>query len=139
MRYAEPRLVDDLVPVEEQVEIDGPRAETGAVARSAERTFDREQPGEQLAGPEVGLQHHGRVQKARLILDSHRVRLSEARDGEHLDCGIVGEVRDRAPERRLAVAQVRAEADVRPRHERAAILAMRRRRDRPRRRPLAGG
>jgi hypothetical protein len=55
-----------------------------------------------------------------LIQKAHRLRIGERGHGHHLDARRRRELRDRAAERRLAVAEVGAEADIRPGHCREA-------------------
>src|SRR5690349_19063963 len=55
MRDREPRLLDHLVPVEQQVEVDRARAEARAVACPAELAFHRQKQVEQRARLELGL------------------------------------------------------------------------------------
>ena len=66
MRDGQARLVDRLVAVEQQVEVDRPRPPALA-ALAAELALDREQPVEQLARRELGLERGGAVQEARLV------------------------------------------------------------------------
>lgn len=110
VRDVQPLLVHDLVPVQEQVEIDGARAEA-APARPAELALEREQAVEQVARPQLGL-HDGRcVQKPRLVDEPDRVGLAERGHRHDLDERLRGEERERPAQGRLALAEVRAETD----------------------------
>ncbi len=110
VRDREARLVDDLVAVEEQVEIDRPRAVAWAVAGPAERALDLEQRVEQLPRAELGLDCGRALRNARLVVVPPRFRLPERGNGN--DDHALAEQLERPPQRRLAVAEVRAEADV---------------------------
>ena len=94
--------------------------------RRASRPSSRstaEQRVEQLAGGELGLERGGAVQEARLVDDADRIGLAQRRDGD--DPVPARRERSSAADRRLAVAEVGAEADV------GAASSPRRRDDRP--------
>ena len=116
VRNPKPRLANRLVAVQEQVEVDRPRAEARAVAHPAESALDVEEPGEELRRRKLRLDLGGRIQEARLVEESDRVGLAEGRDAPQLDAGLASEQLERLPERRLAVAEVRAEAHECARH-----------------------
>src|SRR5262245_43777122 len=85
MRHLERRLVDLLVAVQQQVEVDGPRAETRALARTAEAPLDPKENDEEPASSDVGLERGGGVQESRLVDDPDRRRIPETGDGGHMD------------------------------------------------------
>src|SRR5688500_15134958 len=110
-------LVDRLAAVEQQVEIDRPRTPPLA-ALTTEPALDLEQRVEQLPWREAGLETHGAVQERRLLGDSDRLGLAQLRDRDD-----AGESGDRRADRRLPVAEIRAESDVGDRHGRVARTA----------------
>ena len=112
MRHPEAVLVHGLIAVDEQVEIDRPGAEPGALALPAQGALDREQRVEERARRQVRLQRHRPVQEARLVEIADRVGLAEARDGHDLDPRGRREPVDCRQESGLAVAEVGAEAHV---------------------------
>jgi subtilisin family serine protease len=124
VRNAEARLANRLVAVEEQVEVDRARAEAGAAAHPAEAALDVEEPAEELGRRELRLDLGGRVEEARLVDESDRHGLAERRDAPQLDARLPGEQLERLPERRLAVAEVRAEADECARHSMKVACAV---------------
>ena len=113
MRQRQPWLVDLLVPVEEQVEVDCARAPARAVARTAQVALDREQGVQEPARAECRIQRGRRVEEGRLLDGPPRIGFPHPGDGGHLDAGTGAERRERRVERRPAVAEVGAEADVR--------------------------
>ena len=113
MRHRQPGLVDLLVAVEEQVEVDRAGAPAQAVARPPEVTLDRKQRVHELARAECRVQRGRRVEEGRLLDRPPRVGLPDHGDGDDLDAGTGAERRERGIERRPAVAEVDAEADVR--------------------------
>ena len=120
MRHAQARLVDALVTVDEQVEIDDPRAPALAT-NASERALDLEQELERARGVRARLDRDRAVQEPRLVDDPDRVGLAQLRDGDDLDAVGRPEELDRSPQRRLARAEIRAEPDVRARHDRAPV------------------
>ncbi len=118
MRHREPRLVDGLLAVEQEVEVDRARA----VARprptfATEVAFDLEQEVEQLARAELGLDLRHGIEEVGLILVAPRLRLADPGEPDGADA--LG----RLPDRLLTVAEVRAEPDVGPGHGRSTVTA----------------
>jgi len=113
----EPRLVDLGLAVEEQVEIERSRAlggDEGPV--SPEPGLDGEQEVQELSGLEAALEGRGPVQEARLVGVADGRRVDEPRNCDELDALGGVELGERGPDRRLAVAEIGAEADVCPGH-----------------------
>ena len=104
MRDDEAGLVENLILVDEQVEVDRARAEARAVACASELALHVEQAVEQRAWLERGLEPGGAVEEARLVEVADRIGLAERRDGDD----VLAEQLERAAERRLPVAEVRA-------------------------------
>ena len=121
MRDPEARLVDLLLPVDQQVEIERPRA-LGRDSRTvaAETRFDCEEEVEERPGRQLGLERHDPVQEARLIQKAHRLRIDQRGDADHLDARGCGKLCDRRAKRRLAVAEVGAQPNVCTGHGRDA-------------------
>ena len=123
MRDGEPRLVERLVAVEEQVEVDRPRPEARTLADPPEGAFDGQEGVQELPRGQRRVDRGGSVQEARLVEKVHRVGVAEGGDrDDHDSLGCV-QRRDRCVERALALAEVRAEADVRARHHATLTLA----------------
>src|SRR3954453_8598772 len=118
MGHPEPRLVDRLVAVEQEVEVDRPWPPPRPDAFPAEAALDVEQVVEQAARREGGLDLRGRVQEAGLLLVPPGLGLAQPRETRRPD------ERCRPPDQRLAVAQVRAETDVGDGHGRSAVTAL---------------
>ena len=92
MRHLEPRLVDRVVSVEQEVEVERPRTSRRAVAGSSERRLRLEQHVQQRPRRERRLERDRAVQKARLIRDkADRIRFAQRRHGDYLDLRIRGE------------------------------------------------
>src|SRR4029079_6780921 len=87
-------------------------------ALAAELAFDGEQRFQQLARGELRLEGCGAVQERRLVDDPDRIGLAQRRDGD--DPGQRVECR---ADRRLAVAEVGADTDVRAGHRSAVTVA----------------
>ena len=108
MRDGQAGLVDHLVAVEQQVEVD--RARPPALpALAAQLALDREEDVEQLPRRELGLERGDAVQEPRLVGDADRIRLAQGRDARRRPGSSAIAARIVA----FAVAEVRAEADVR--------------------------
>ena len=84
MGQRQTRLVSDLVAVEEQVEIDRPRA-VAHVADTPEALLDVEQPLEKLPRRQVGRDLDSAVQERPLLDRPDRLGLAQPRDGDDLD------------------------------------------------------
>src|SRR5688500_15894347 len=111
MRDLEPRLVDLLVPVEQEVEVDRARSEARPAPIPAEQPLDGlkpvEQPGRRQLRPESG----GAVEESRLVLVADRIGLLERRDCDDLDLGPRFEQLEGAANRRFAVSEIGTEPD----------------------------
>src|SRR3989441_1318480 len=115
MRDGQARFVHDLVAVEQEVEVDHARAVARAFAGAAEGALDLEQPLEQRARALVRLELRDGVEKARLVGVAPRLGLDRRREPGRPD------QLGRAPDRRLAVAEVGAEPDVGEGHGRSTV------------------
>ena len=100
---------DDLVPVEEDVEVDGPRSVTPGRLPS-QALLDPLDERQELEGTEEGRPPQGHVQEAGLVGDVRRLRLVDGRD--RLDVDLGAELLERLGEVGLPVAEVRAEPEV---------------------------
>jgi hypothetical protein len=107
VRDDQPRLVDDLVAVEQEVEVDRPRPPPWAEPEAPEGALDLEQPVEQAAWRELGVDLGRGVQERRLVGVAPGLGLADRREAGGAEA--VGRLEDRG----LAVAEVGAEADVR--------------------------
>ena len=114
MRERETRLVDRQALVEEQVEVDRPRAPPLAVASTAEPALDVEEEVEQRSRREVRLERERAVQVRGLLDGAPGLRLAERGDSDDDHVRRRAHELDRPPDRRLPVTEVRPEADVRP-------------------------
>jgi hypothetical protein len=100
------------VPEQEQVEVDRARAVARARERAPVLGLDRLADIEQGLGGEICADPSGRVQEVRLVEDlAGRLGLVQRRDGVDGDA-VITEIGDGATEVVLAIAEVRAEADV---------------------------
>ena len=106
VRYDEAWLRDRLVPKEQEVEVDRPRAPPRPDPLPPEPALDIEQVIEQTTGRQGGVDLRDRVQEPRLVLVAPRLCLDNR--GEPRGADHVGGLADQA----LAVAEVRAKADV---------------------------
>src|SRR5581483_6725689 len=105
------------VVVEQEIEVEGAWAPArDGVPVAAESGLDPKQRGEQLAGRKLGVHDGSAVQEPRLIEVPDRVGLAEARDRDEVDSGRPRELVERGANGRLALAEVGAEAEVRPGH-----------------------
>jgi Subtilase family len=93
-----------------------------ARADAAEPALDVEQQREEITGRKLGLERGGSVEEARLVDDADGLGVDEPGHGGHADSRLVRQLVERRPDRRLAVAKVRAEADVGARHPQDATL-----------------
>ena len=112
VRNDELGLVDSLVAVEEEVEIDRPRAEARAGAITPELEFDCVEPGEERPRGKGRAKRRRAVQEARLVEVPDRIGLTQGRDGDDVDVAARGEPIERAADRLLAFAQVGSKSDV---------------------------
>jgi subtilase family protein len=120
---AEPRLVDLDASVEQEVEIERPRAVgRGRVAVAAEASLDREEQVEELPRRASGLEGRDPVQERRLIDDADGLRIDQGGNAEDLDPLGGRKLRNRGTDRPLAVAEVGAEPDVHASHAGEATL-----------------
>src|SRR5438552_8408593 len=119
----QPRLVDLLVAVEEEVEVERARAVLAGHADTAEALLHVEQAVEELTRLERRVERSGAVEEARLLADPDRFRLAQRRDRHDLDPLSRAECVDRLAQRALAVAEVGPEADVRARHGLVTVAA----------------
>jgi len=77
VRHTKAGLVDRLVAVEQQVEVDGARAEARACSLAAQRLLDGEQPIQELTWRERRLELRRAVQEARLLEVADGIGLAE--------------------------------------------------------------
>lgn len=112
MRHRQTRLVAQLVAVDEQIEVDRARTVPLPVADAPELTLDGEQLVEELARGQRRLEHRRAIEIAWLVDDPHGVRLPQARHDDDLDTSPLREREQCTANRRLAVAQVGAQADI---------------------------
>ena len=126
VRDGEVRLVDRLVAVEQQVEIDRPRAETLAGVAHAAELVARPRAGRSSSsrGSELGLDRDGAVQEARLVDVAHGLGLAQRRHGEDADVRVGAQELDaRARSSRRRSPRFDAEADVGA-HERRSVKVL---------------
>lgn len=71
-----PRLLHDLVAVQKEVEVDRPWSESRPRPLPAELALHGEEPREELARPELGLDSHRTVQEAGLVEEADRFGLA---------------------------------------------------------------
>jgi Subtilase family len=126
MRDLEPRLVDDGVTVEQEIEIDRPGAVPGAVTHASELALDLEHPIEELTRCELGPEGRRRVEEAGLVLVADGIGLPEGRNGEDFDLGIGVEPLHGSPDRPFPVSEVCAQTDVENPHPVAMVSSVRR-------------
>ena len=118
MGHGQPGLVDLLVAEKQEVEVDRPRAEPRPVASAAEALLYGKECVEQAASVELRLDRSCRVEEARLVEVAHGLRFAKGRNGDDTYVGRRVEGRERRPHRRLTIAEVRADPDVRQLHSR---------------------
>ena len=118
MRHLEPRLVEHLRVVEQEVEVESARP-LGRAGRTIppEPGFQGEQELEERAGLEVGPELDRAVQEARLVEVADRIGLLERRDRYHLHSVGQAELGHGRPDRGGAVAEVRPQRDESPGQE----------------------
>ena len=116
VRDRQPRLVDDDVVYQEEVEVDRPRAVPRPEARATELPLHLEERSERVAWRELRLDLDGAVEEGRLVEVADGIGLAERGDGDDLDPRLAPEQLDGAGQRRGAVTEVRPEADVRASH-----------------------
>src|SRR4051794_37844515 len=111
VRQLEARQLELHLVVEEQVEVDRPRA-VARPALAAELLLDLEQPVEEHDRGELRLDGGDAVQEARLVDDADRLRLAQRGEGGEPHLRRLRDELDGAVDRGLRVADVGAEADV---------------------------
>jgi hypothetical protein len=119
VRDLEAGLADGFVAVEQEIEVDRagtPPLRAGTVA--AEAPLDLEQAVEEIPRTQARLDFGHPVHEPRLFDVPDRIRLTEGRNRHDGDPVELVHTRQRLAERRLALAEVGAEANVRP-HERS--------------------
>ena len=118
MRKLEARLAYLLRVVEQEIEVERPRA-LGRPGRPVppEAGLDSEQQVEEIPWGELGPKLGCAVQEARLVEIPDRLGLLERRDGDHLHAVRAVQLGNSRADRGLAVAEVRAQRDEGPRHE----------------------
>ena len=77
MRHAQPRLVDDLVAVDEQIEVDRSRPPRAPVAHPPELLLDAQERVQELARRQARLDGDGAVQELRLVGLPDRLGLAQ--------------------------------------------------------------
>src|SRR4029077_16729219 len=123
VRDGEARLVDRLVAVHKRVESARPRAELAGDANTAEALLDGEQPVEELARAERGLERGHAVEEARLLADADPACLAQPGGGPALESFLGAERVAGCAECSLAVTDVGAEPDVGARHGLVTVAA----------------
>ena len=112
VRNLEAGLVDRPVAVDQDVEVERPRTLVGRGAPvPAEGTLELEDRRQEVAGRKPRLELHRAVQETRLVDVAHRLRVTKARDSQHLSLWQAAEPPDRSAQGSLTVAEIRAEAD----------------------------
>src|SRR3954451_6625644 len=122
MGQLEPRDLQLQVVVEQEIEVDRARAVPQG-AHPAQLLLDLEQPAQDGLRGELRVDRRSAVQEARLVLDADRVRPAQRRDGGDTDRGSRPQEVERLADRRLRIAQVRAEPDVGAAHRRRSTVA----------------
>src|SRR5437016_5848253 len=106
MRDAKARLVDPLVPVQQEVEVERPRAAGKPLAAAPELALDAQEQLQERARRQGRLHRSRAVEEAGLINDrADGVGFAERRDGDDLDSRLGCEALDRCTERSLPVAE----------------------------------
>src|SRR5438552_6680521 len=118
MRDHEAGFGELLVAVEQQVEVDRARPVAGPLARPPQCALDLEQAVEEDTRRLDGLELGDGVEEARLVGIAPRLRLEQRGDTRG------AEELQRSADRRLAVAEVGPEPDVRERHGRSTVTAL---------------
>jgi subtilisin family serine protease len=116
VRNAQTWLLDDLLPVEEQIEVDRPRPEALTGAHPAKSALDVEQTVEQLPRRELGADVRRAVDEVRLVEEPDRLRFAQRRHGDDLDLRIGAEQLEGAAYVLLTVAEIGADTHVGFRH-----------------------
>ena len=123
VRDGQTGLVDLRVLVEKQVEVERPRpVRRGPLADAPEPALDVEEQGKEVTSRELGLEGGSPVEEARLADDPDRLRVDERGDRGDANSGLGSQLGECGPDRRLAVAEVRSESDIRERHPQDATL-----------------
>jgi subtilisin family serine protease len=112
VRNAQARLVDDLVAVEQEVQVDRPWAVPLAAPDASKLLLDHQQALQEWAWSELRRQPDGRVEETRLVDDADGIGLADRGHSLDLQLGIAGEKRKRVADRRVALAEIRTDADV---------------------------
>jgi subtilisin family serine protease len=113
---AQTGLRDDLLPVEEQVEVDRPRSVALAGAHTPELALHLEQAIEESARRELGADARGRVEEVRLLEEPDRLGFTESRHGKDVELRIGSESFHGPAHVPLTVAEVGADTHVGFRH-----------------------
>src|SRR5262245_21844928 len=113
MRDREPRLVDHLVSVEEEIDVDRTRAVSRPGPLAPEPALDGKKTGQELERSVDRLDPIGRVQEARLVEIADGVGLAEGRHRDDADARVLPEKPDGLPEVLLSFPEIRAERYVR--------------------------
>lgn len=118
----QPRLVDLLLPVEEEVEVEGsgPQRRNGPPV-AAECQLELEQRHEQSPWRKAGFELDGAVQEAWLVDVAHGVGVAQGGHPDDPRLRESAEAADGGSERPLAVAEVRAQADKDSCHDRRVV------------------
>jgi hypothetical protein len=119
VRNREPRLVDHLVSVEEEIEVDRPRAVSRPGPLAPEPALDGEKASQELERSVDRLDRTGRVQEARLVDVADWIGLAECRHGDDPDARLVSEEPDGLPQVLLSISEIRPEGYVRADHSRS--------------------
>lgn len=105
MWQGQARLVDDLVAVDEQVEVDSPRAEA-LTADAAEALLDIQQSRQELPRRQISRYLDRAVQKGPLLDRPDGLGLAEPGDGDDLDSLLGAKTVERRAQMSLTVAEI---------------------------------
>jgi subtilisin family serine protease len=116
VRNAQTWLLDDLLPVEEQIEVDRTRPVALARTHAAEPALEFEQAVEQLPRREPRVDARRTIYEVRLLEEPNRLCLAQRRHGDDLDLRIGSEQLQGAAYVLLTIAEIRADTHVGFRH-----------------------
>jgi hypothetical protein len=118
VRNREPRLVDHLLSVEQEIEVDRARAISRPGPLAPEPALDAEETSEELERSVDRLDRTGRIQEARLVQVADGIGLAEGRHGADAEARLLAEEPNGLSEIPLPISEVRAERYVCANHSR---------------------